>query len=232
MKIERFEELLDQYGWDLKAWPESLRQDANKLIADDAHAAELLRSLRAVEDILADDPLPMGKHRAIDDIFAAIGIEEERRSSPRQTHASDPTDVFKSIDDRPKSRARHNVVASVPLGDGPSRRTYPLEKSVSPGASLVDKDAGLVHGRSKGKLGLMTRRMFSGVGMAVCILAGFAAGVTMTVQQGQQLTAQAEDVPMVDALESHFYDIDASQKGANNRLRGTRALGTQQEGEQ
>tara|TARA_R110002049_G_scaffold309107_3_gene517231 strand:- start:54639 stop:54872 length:234 start_codon:yes stop_codon:yes gene_type:complete len=76
VKIKRFEKLLDQYGWDLNSWPTSCRKDANKLLEDDAEAAELLRSLKSVEDLLENDSLPMGKHQAVDDIFAEIDEQE------------------------------------------------------------------------------------------------------------------------------------------------------------
>ncbi|WP_430473466.1 hypothetical protein ACQ0MK_16135 [Thalassospira lucentensis] len=214
MRIEQFEELLDQYGWDLMSWPEVLRREANVLIAQDANAAELLRSLRSVEDILADDPLPMSKHKAIDDIFAAIEVEETQIAKMDQTVAHDPNDHFKPIDGRPKSRAHLTVTNATPVGGAPTRKTYPTKSSVSPVNSAISNDAAHFGGRTKGMLGLLGKSMFSGVGMVVCILAGFAFGVTMTVQQGRQVTAQADEVEMVDlfyALEPAPTDQGAQQ---------------------
>lgn len=213
VKIEHFEELLDQYGWDLMTWPEGLRRDASLLIAQDAYAAELLRSLRSIEDILADDPLPMGKHKAIDDIFSAIEVEEERIAITDPTGSHDLKSHFKSIDDRPKSRAHLTVTNSTPVsdgpvGDGPARKTYPTKASVSPVNRAIVTDAAQLDGRTKGMLRVLGKNMFSGVGMAVCVFAGFAFGVTMTVQQGHYVTAQADEVEMVDLLENHVYAID------------------------
>ncbi|MDG4718947.1 MULTISPECIES: hypothetical protein [Thalassospira] len=208
MKIERFEELLDQYGWDLGSWPDSLRREANVLLAQDAHAAELLRSLRSVEDLLADDPLPMGKHKAIDDIFAAIEAEENKASSVSQAEASDPNQSFQSIDDRPRSRAHLTVASAAPLGEGPARKTYPTQSTKSPVNPAIATDAAHYNGRAKGVLHLLGRRMFSGVGMAACALAGFVFGVVMTIEEGQQVNAHADEIEVIDFLENHLYVID------------------------
>ncbi len=202
VKIERFEELLDQYGWDLASWPDPLRREANVLISKDENAAELLRSLRSVEDLLADDPLPMGKHKAIDDIFAAIDAEETKIA------ATVSQEVHHPIDDRPKSRAHLTVASSAPTGDGPARKTYPTKPSVSPVNPAIVSDGAQYAGRTKGMLHLLSKGVFSGVGMAVCVLAGFVFGVTLTAQQGHQETAQATELPMIEMIENRFYAID------------------------
>ncbi|MBX2832600.1 MAG: hypothetical protein KTR23_15860 [Rhodospirillales bacterium] len=228
VKIERFEELLDQYGWDLASWPEALRREANVLIAQDAHAAELLSSLRNVEDILADDPVPMGKHQAVDDIFAAIEAEETRIAATDQVSAQDPNNHFKSIDDRPKSRVQLTVENFIPVGDGPARKTYPAKPSVSPVNSAIVSDGAQFNGRAKGLLRLLGKGVFSGVGMAVCVVAGFVFGVTMTAQQGHQVSAHATEAEMVDLLENHVFAIDPltvdqSENGASLPTQGGQA---------
>jgi len=209
VKIECFEELLDQYGWDLASWPEALRREANVLIAQDAHAAELLSSLRNVEDILADDLVPMGKHQAVDDIFAAIEAEETRIAATDQVSAQDPNNHFKSIDDRPRLRAHLTAAHSAPVPDGPTRRTYPAKSSVSPVNSAIVSDGAQFNGRAKGILRLLGKGVFSGVGMVVCVVAGFFFGVTMTAQQGHQVNAHATEAGMVDLLQNHVYATDS-----------------------
>lgn len=214
MKIELFEELLDQYGWDLQSWPEDLRQDANILISENEDAAALLKALRVVEDILADDPLPMGKHSAIDDIFDAIDVAEERRAvaddDDLAEFALDPDSLFHALDDRPKSRAHLSVASSGPDDSGSARKTYPTASSASPVMTVVGRES-RARARSTGhRFFRVGRDVVSGIGMVVCVLAGFIFGVMLTAQQGQQVAAQADEIPIADAFEEHFYDLDGA----------------------
>lgn len=208
VKIERFEELLDQYGWDLASWPDALRREANVLIAQDAQAAEMLKSLRSVEDLLSDDPLPLGKHKAIDDIFAAIEAQEAKSGDARDNSETDPAQSFATIDDRPRSRAHLSAASAAPTGESPARKTYPAKSATSPVNQAITGDGAHYGGRAKGTLYQLGRGVFSGVGMVVCVLAGFAFGVAMTVQEGHQVTAQADEIEMIDLLENHLYVID------------------------
>lgn len=208
MKIETFEELLDQYGWDLTSWPDRLRRDANILIANDARAAELHRSLRAVEDILADDPVSMGKHKAIDDIFDAIEASEQGAAQDMAAVTLEEESPFPALDDRPKSRRHVAATSAAPPGDGPARKTYPSMVSVSPTRSVIAKDGAHHATRKEGNIFWSAGRVFSLTGMAVCILAGFVFGVTLTVEQGYQEMATAEEAQLSDLLERHVYSLD------------------------
>ncbi|WP_147252110.1 hypothetical protein [Thalassospira profundimaris] len=223
MTIERFEELLDQYGWDLASWPEALRRDANVLIAQDAQAAELLRSLRSVEDFLADDPLPMGKHKAIDDIFAAIEAEENKQLDASVAASAAESLSSLAIDNRPRSRAHLAMTSAAPTGESPVRKTYPTQFAKSPVHSALTLDSAKYSGRANGALHIVGRRMFSGVGMAVCVLAGFVFGVMMTVQEGQHVTAQAGEIELLDLVENHLYAVDpmtANQGSGQSKNQG------------
>lgn len=208
MKIENFEELLDQYGWDLTSWPDALRRDANILIANDARAAELHRSLRAVEDILADDPVSMGKHKAIDDIFDAIEASEQETAPDTVAIKFEAESPFQALDDRPKSRQNLAATSAAPTGDGPARKTYPAKVSVSPTRSDIPKDGASHTTRKAGTLDWLGERVFSLTGMAVCVLAGFVFGVTLTVEQGYQETAMAQEAQLSELLETHVYSLD------------------------
>lgn len=74
--------MLDQHGWDIASWPEPFRQEANKFVAQNDEAAELIHNLQMLEDAISADPLPMGRHRAIDNIFAEIDAQEKLSSPP------------------------------------------------------------------------------------------------------------------------------------------------------
>lgn len=209
MKIERFEELLDQYGWDLASWPEPLRREANVLISQDAHAAELLKSLRSIDDLLASDPLPMGKHKAIDDIFAAIEAEERKLDDAGATQASEPGIFDEPLDDRPRSRAHMTARAATAHGKSPVRKTYPAPKTKSPlGPGMIEDAKQYGQARNKVEGPALRRSIFSGVGMAVCVLAGFVFGVVLTAGQGQQENAVADELDLTGLLEQHFYGGD------------------------
>ncbi|MFH1805955.1 MAG: hypothetical protein ABID63_13815 [Pseudomonadota bacterium] len=77
MNIKEFEDLLDQHGWDIASWPEPFRQEANKFVAQNDEAAELIHHLQMLEEAIAADALPMGRHRAIDNIFVEIDRQEQ-----------------------------------------------------------------------------------------------------------------------------------------------------------
>lgn len=210
MKIERFEELLDQYGWDLASWPEPLRREANVLISQDAHAAELLKSLRSIDDLLGSDPLPMGKHKAIDDIFAAIEAEERKLDEANAAHAPVPDIFDQPLDDRPRSRAHMTAKAATAHGKSPVRKTYPAPKTKSPlGPSMVNDAKQYGNERSKIDLSIFQRRIFSGAGMVVCVLAGFVFGIVLTAGQGQQENAVADELALTGLLEQQFYGSDS-----------------------
>lgn len=219
MKIEHFEELLDQYGWDLTSWPEALRRDANILIANDPRAAELHRSLRAVEDLLADDPVLMGKHKAIDDIFDAIEASEQAAASDTVAVHVEEESPFQVLDDRPKSRRHVSAASAAPTGDGPARKTYPTTVSVSPTSSAIAKDSTNHAARKDGTIAWLGGRVFSLTGMAVCVLAGFVFGVTLTIEQGHQETATAEEAQLSELLERHVYSLEQLSPGAGSDVR-------------
>lgn len=208
MKIEHFEELLDQYGWDLTSWPDALRRDANILIANDLRAAELHRSLRAVEDVLADNPVLMGKHKAIDNIFDAIEASEQEAAPDAAVVDVERESPLQTLDDRPKSRRHVAAASAAPIGDGPVRKTYPTTISVSPTRSVIAKDVTNHADRKDGTLFWLGERVFSLTGMTICVLAGFVFGVTLTVGQGYQETATAEEVQLSELLERHVYSLE------------------------
>lgn len=211
MKIEKFEELLDQYGWDISSWPEPLRHEANILVARNDEAAELLRSLKSVEDFLADDPLPMGKHRAIDDIFAAIEAEAIA-TEPRRHDAK--SDVFSFSDERPGHSAEPQMAEH---GDDPApqRRTYPSEKAPNPVSGMagpIDPIRAKSGIRVKSSRALLrySATFASACGMVLCVMFGFVVGVVFTSEQAIHTDVQATEMPMVQALENHVFD-EASQ---------------------
>ena len=211
MKIEKFEELLDQYGWDITSWPEPLRHEANILVARNDEAAELLKSLKSVEDLLADDPLPLGKHRAIDDIFAVIEAEENA-AEPRRHDAK--SDAF-SFNDARRGRGAELRAAEHQGDSVPQRQTYPSERTANPVGSVTgptDPALAISGIRVKSSRALLrySATFASAFGMVLCVMFGFVVGVVFTSEQEIQTNAQAIEMPMMQALENHVFD-EASQ---------------------
>ncbi|WP_339858631.1 hypothetical protein [Thalassospira alkalitolerans] len=225
MKIEKFEELLDQYGWDVSSWPELYRYEANSFIALNDEAAELLRSLKSVEDFLADDPLPMGKHQAIDDIFAAIDVNEgcaDRAATGNADIVDIKSDIFAFSDDRPK---HHRVTVAAKQSDDviAPRQTYPSDQAATPAqnAAVPTDSAHSVSSltvKSSRALLRYSATFASAFGMVICVMFGFVVGVIFTSEQEIQSDVQATELPMVRALENHFFDEASQGMGLGNNV--------------
>lgn len=208
MEIKEFEDLLDHYGWDMSSWPEPLRQEGNKFVAQNDEAAELIRHLQALEDELASDPLPMGKHKAIDDIFAAIDLAEQADATQKKPHVDatasreDPTKApFDPIPVYPKAQAD--------TGTGfPEHENGRIGTQGSPfanrhqGARYVPEHSG-----KRVRLFHQVSSRFSIVAMGLCILFGFVCGVVLTAEQNIQTSAQAREMPVAQIVNQHVYSM-------------------------
>ncbi len=79
MDIEQFENELDRYGTDFDAWPESLRDEAERLHASDERAAELVAATRlmmtTLDELTVPAPTPTLERRILDQVFEEIADE-------------------------------------------------------------------------------------------------------------------------------------------------------------
>lgn len=78
MGLKEFQDLLDRYGGDPKAWPADRRIEALALAGASAEARCLLEEIRDVERLLAEPAAPEPSPDAMDRVMARIRAHEER----------------------------------------------------------------------------------------------------------------------------------------------------------
>ncbi|MBE0531326.1 MAG: hypothetical protein IH626_10895 [Rhodospirillales bacterium] len=78
MGLKEFQDLLDRYGGDPKAWPADRRAEALALAGASAEAGRLLEETQYLERLLADPAVPEPSLDAMDRVMARISAHEER----------------------------------------------------------------------------------------------------------------------------------------------------------
>jgi hypothetical protein len=220
VNISEFESLLDQHGWDISFWPEPFRQEGNRFVAQNDEAAELIRHLHALEDDFVADPLPMGRHKAIDDIFGAIEAAENNLrdnntdnddlapdARGQHTAAADPdSDYMAPLSEHgPAEKARRHVPSGSPrkapvnhlgiTGDGPVAMTD-RGNARSARSNIIS-----------GTASVSRAYVISAAGMLLCMIFGFVFGVTFTARQGLSNMAEADEIPVAQIVDRHLYDL-------------------------
>lgn len=225
MNISEFENLLDQYGWDIASWPEPFRQEGNRFVAQNGEAAELIRHLHSLEDDFAADPVPMGRHKAIDDIFGAIeaaendsSIPDEREISSRSTGKQTPFDTGDNgvdadyraplSDDMVSEKPRRYVPVGSPRNAGERNNTQMTAGTVGQtGHDRTNQGAINVSAAQPVRTAIPRSYMISAAAMVLCMVFGFVFGVTFTARQGFSNTAEADELPVARIVDRHLYDL-------------------------
>lgn len=223
MNISEFESLLDQYGWDMSSWPEPLRQEGNRFVAQNDEAAELIRHLHSLEDDFAADPLPMGRHKAIDDIFGAIEAAENTTRSGTDEN-DDPDDHAArgrhphahSADEDPaqdhlaqlfERAGAENMRRHIPAGS-PRQDTRRPHAAQAPAYHHAASDSPAPEHPPFPQTGDARRTfMIPAVAMLLCVIFGFVFGVAFTAQQGISSSAEADELPVARIVDRHLYDL-------------------------
>ncbi|OSQ37027.1 hypothetical protein [Thalassospira mesophila] len=222
MNISEFENLLDQHGWDISSWPEPLRQEGNRFVAQNDEAAELIRHLHALEDDFAADPVPMGRHKAIDDIFGAIEAAESKAASGDDDDNNNDDDYRQNGTEADKApmtdlSADHRAPLSEPGPAETARRHVPPgsprkvlhNHHLAPGDGIAGT-AGRVTARPDMPVtasNVSRTYVLSAVGMVLCVVFGFVFGVTFTARQGLSNMAEADELPVARIVDRHLYDL-------------------------
>lgn len=224
MNISEFENLLDQYGWDIASWPEPFRQEGNRFVAQNGEAAELIRHLHSLEDDFAADPVPMGRHKAIDDVFGAIEAAENGNPDTDSMENSRLSKGYNTPFDAGDAgvAADHRAPLSDDMASEKSRRYIPAgsprnapTRTGATGANATlaspDRDAiTAVNGATAADVGhtsIPRSYVLSAVAMVLCVVFGFVFGVAFTARQGFSNTAEADELPVARIVDRHLYDL-------------------------